>query len=213
MAGHSGDTSGNTGGALTGTGGSMLATGSSGPTATGSSSLLTTDSSSSGLYTGYAGDGDTGSAGGHRHSMAVHTHGMKHTHKLSAHSHDMAHYHNFSHSHSVVATVTIPPQTIAIPSHRHTVTIDPHTHDMVYGIYEGGKAGSITIRVDGQDVAGIKGTDMDELDIVAYLAKDGEGRITRGTWHTVELVPDALTRIEANLFVQAFVQSVGGGNY
>lgn len=52
---------------------------------------------------------------------------------------------------------------------------------------------------------------MDELDIVAYLAKDGEGRITRGTWHTVELVPDALTRIEANLFVQAFVQSVGRG--
>ena len=29
----------------------------------------------------------------------------------------------------------------------------------------------------------------------------------------LQIVPNGLTRIEANLFVQAFVQSVGGGNY
>lgn len=44
-------------------------------------------------------------------------------------------------------------------------------------------------------------------------AKDEDGKITRGTWHEIKIVPDSLTRIEANLFVQTFVQSVGGGDY
>ena len=67
--------------------------------------------------------------------------------------------------------------------------------------------------VDGVAVLGHTAPTADELDIVAWLEKDEEGRITRGTWHTIELVPNKLTRIEASLFVQTFVQSVGGGNY
>jgi len=93
------------------------------------------------------------------------------------------------------------------------VSIDAHTHGTIYGIFEGEKAGSITIKVDGTAIPNVSGTSADELDIVAYLEKDEEGRIRRGAWHTVELVPDKLTRIEANLFVQTFVQSVGGGDY
>ena len=57
------------------------------------------------------------------------------------------------------------------------------------------------------------GVKASEMDIVQYLAKDGDGKITRGTWHEIKIVPDSLTRIEANLFVQTFVQSVGGGDY
>lgn len=163
--------------------------------------------------TANGGTGNTGGAGGHSHSMATHTHGMKHTHSIPAHSHGMAHYHNFSHSHNVTAVVTIPETSINVPSHTHKVTIDAHTHGIVYGIYEGGKAGSVAIRVDGVTVPDVGAAGAAELDIVAYLEKDGEGRIVRGAWHTVELVPDALTRIEANLFVQTFVQSVGGGSY
>ena len=87
-----------------------------------------------------------------------------------------------------------------------------HTHNITYGIYEGGHAESITVKVDGTTVpaADITG---DELDVVSYMDKDQDGKITRGTWHTIELVPDQLTRIEANLFAQVFVQSVGGGDY
>ena len=83
---------------------------------------------------------------------------------------------------------------------------------MVYGIYEGGTASRVTIRVDGVAVPS-GAVSANEMDVVAYLSKDNEGKINRGTWHTIEIVPNSLTRIEANLFVQAFVQSVGGGDY
>lgn len=165
--------------------------------------------------------GDTSTAGSH-------------THTVNSHSHSMDHYHTGA------AEITIPAMSVTIPSHRHTVsiddhdhdvsiddhdhdvtidphshdvTIDPHTHDIVHGIYEGGTASKISIVVDGTPVPGHTAASADELDIVAYLSKDSEGKILRGVWHTVELVPDTLTRIEANLFVQAFIQSVGGGNY
>ena len=285
IAGHSGDTSGNTSGARNSSGDTMTSTGSSGTLTTGRSSILTTYSSSSALVTGENGDhshsgpshkhsfsdayslswghthglvdgaantsgvnnyaaksidisgttgsagsGSTGTAGAHRHSMASHTHEMEHTHDLSGHSHSMAHYHNFSHSHNVVCVVDIPAQDITIPAHSHvfetsdhthSVSIEAHTHDLtladhtheiVYGIYEGNTASSVTLKVDGNTVPASE-IKSDEMDIVWYLAKDEDGKITRGTWHEIEIVPNGLTRIEANLFVQAFVQSVGGGDF
>lgn len=180
--------------------------------------------------TGNAGSGSTSENGAHNHRMAAHTHPMEHTHSVPSHTHSMGHIHNFSHSHNVVAVVNIPAQDITIPAHSHvfetsdhthSVSIEAHTHDLtladhtheiVYGIYEGDTASSVTLKVDGNTVpaSAIK---SDEMDIVAYLAKDEDGKITRGTWHEIEIVPNGLTRIEANLFVQAFVQSVGGGDF
>ena len=130
-----------------------------------------------------------------------------------AHSHGMRHQHEFIHTHGVVAVVTIPAMTINVPSHSHQITLDPHTHGITYGIYEGGEADHVVVKVDGAMVDGIDATSVDELDIAAYLETDDEGKIKRGAWHTVELVPDKLTRIEANLFVQTFIQSIGGGDY
>ena len=46
-----------------------------------------------------------------------------------------------------------------------------------------------------------------------YLSTDDNGKIRRGAWHEIQIVPDGLTRIEANLTAQVFVQSVGGGDY
>ncbi len=180
--------------------------------------------------TGSAGTGSTGAAGAHRHSMASHTHDMEHTHDLAGHTHSMAHYHNFSHMHNVTCVVNIPAQDITIPAHSHVfetsdhthsvsipehahdLTLGDHSHEIVYGIYEGGTASKVTLKVDGNAVpeSALTGS---EIDIVAYLAKDDAGKITRGTWHEIEIVPNRLTRIEANLFVQAFIQSVGGGDY
>lgn len=217
-------------------------TGSTGTGSTGSKSLTTnsaggemtgnaiTSGGGSRIYTTDGGTGATSESGTHNHKMAAHTHPMEHTHSVPSHVHSMSHVHNFSHSHNVVAVVNIPAQDITIPAHSHvfetsdhthSVSIEAHTHDftladhtheIVYGIYEGGTASSVTLKVDGNTVpaSAIK---SDEMDIVAYLAKDEDGKITRGTWHEIEIVPNGLTRIEANLFVQAFVQSVGGGDY
>lgn len=173
----------------------------------------------------------------HSHSVGAHTHGMSHwhaldahTHGLGAHTHGMIHRHEHNHYHLVNVAVTIPAQDITIPAHSHvfetsdhthSVSIEAHTHDLtladhtheiVYGIYEGNTASSVTLKVDGNTVPASE-IKSDEMDIVGYLAKDEDGKITRGTWHEIEIVPNGLTRIEANLFVQAFVQSVGGGNY
>jgi len=52
-----------------------------------------------------------------------------------------------------------------------------------------------------------------ELDVAPYLKKNDDGKVTRGTWHEVEFVPSGLTRIEANLFFQVFIQSRGAGDY
>ena len=117
--------------------------------------------------------------------------------------------------------VTIPEHRhdVEIPDHSHNVDIPDHTHGIEFGIYEGGSAGSVVIRVDGEDVPASAYTDpetqqtLDEIDVSAWLNKDDNGKITRNAWHTIEIVPDSLTRIEASLFAQCFIQSVGGGDY
>lgn len=73
-------------------------------------------------------------------------------------------------------------------------------------------ANAIALNVDGNLVPSSEVAN-DEMDIVAYLDKDSNGKITRGTWHEIQLVPNGLCRIEANLFVQTFVTSYSGGNY
>ena len=101
---------------------------------------------------------------------------------------------------------------MSIPAHTHELTLPDHTHDITYGIFEGTTARSVRLLVDGAEVPS-EAISKRELDISAYLEKDEDGKITRSAWHTVELVPDKLTRIEANLFAQTFIQSTGGGDY
>lgn len=154
------------------------------------------------------------------------------TNSQGAHTHSVPlHYHKFDHKH-FIAGFTIPAQTINIPAHSHSVKliahthkvslsahthsveIPNHTHGAEYGIYENGRANTVTIIVDGTTVPATDYGTGRELDVVPYLSKDQEsGKILRNTWHEIDIVPDALTRIEANLFAQVFVQSVGGGNY
>ena len=166
--------------------------------------------------------GNTGSSGRHYHTTYAHSH------SISAHTHTMPHVHRYGHYHNVVVAYTIPAisidipahshvfeteahtHSVSIPAHQHGLTLGNHTHEILHGIYEGATATGITLKVDGSAVPASTG---DEMDIVAYLAKDENGKITRGTWHEIEIVPNGLTRIEASLFVQAFIQSVGGGDY
>ncbi len=221
---YTGNTEGSTYGAKDGSGTLMTETGSTSLTTGGARSgselrpdtgdaTATTDSVA--LTTGGARDAtglrpNTDDEPAHSHTIPSHSHGMDHFHDIASFtipslSLDIpAHGHNVripGHSHSV-----------SIPSHTHTITLQDHTHAIQYGIYEGGRAKSVTIRVDGAEVPAEEITKR-EIDVAQWLSKDGNGRIRRGTWHEIQIVPDNLTRIEANLTAQVFVQSVGGGDY
>ncbi|MBQ8952938.1 MAG: hypothetical protein IJ048_02385, partial [Clostridia bacterium] len=190
---------------------------------------------------GAAGDGLTSNAvtNGGNSRVWTEDNGTGATSEAGGHTHGMAHVHEFDHIHRVVVDMTIPGQELNIPAHTHSVSIGSHTHDvsipdhthsvsigshthsvsipdhthgMVYGIYEGGRAQSVTILVDGNEVPA-EAITAREIDVSPWMSKDQDGKITRNTWHEIQIVPDQLTRIEANLFAQCFVQSVGGGDY
>ena len=118
-----------------------------------------------------------------------------------------AHTHG-EHSH----TVKIPKHyhDIDIPDHNHSITIPGHTHQYQHGIYTGPTASRLTILVDGNTV-GIW-QNLDNVNLVPYLSKNSDGTITRG-WHTVEVVPNGLTRVELDMMIQLFANSRGGGQY
>jgi hypothetical protein len=128
----------------------------------------------------------------------AHTHGA-HSHSVSipSHQHSVStpdHYHS-----------------VSIPSHAHQITLPDHTHAITHGIYLGGSANTLQLRVD-NNLAGAFGNSISDVDIVAYLSKDDSGRIQRG-WHTITITPNALTRVECDLSVQLFANSRGGGQF
>lgn len=86
-----------------------------------------------------------------------------------------------------------------------------HGHEMLFGIYEGGRANTATIKVDGTTMP--TPADWGEIDIINYLSKDNEGKILRDRWHRVEILPDQQSRIVAALFTQLFTNSRGGGDF
>lgn len=124
----------------------------------------------------------------------------------------VTHTHTAYHHHAVPISVTIPQINIEIPSHEHGITLPTHSHGISYGIYEGEVAQSVVIKVDGTQLPAelLSGR---EVDVAEYMSTDDAGKIRRGTWHTLEIVPDGLTRIVGNLYMQIFIQHRGGGSY
>lgn len=51
-----------------------------------------------------------------------------------------------------------------------------------------------------------------ESDITALLV-DEDNKIPRGTWHNITIIPDELSYVTIDLYVQGFVQSRGGSTY
>lgn len=114
-----------------------------------------------------------------------------------------------SHTHSV----SIPGHThqVTIQAHAHQITIPAHAHGIEFGIYRGQAASAANIIVDGLRMPAV--SNLDDIDIIPYLSKDGGGKIRRGVWHSVLIEPNGITRITAALFTQLFVNSRGGGDY
>lgn len=127
----------------------------------------------------------------------AHSHG-EHTHTVNHHTHNVQ-----AHTHSVQA------HTHSVQAHNHSVS--DHTHGIEFGIYEGQTANTAVIKVDGNQIP--PPTQWDNIDIVSYLSKDDKGKIRRNTWHTVQILPNTMTRIVGAVFSQTFCNSRGGGDY
>ncbi|MFA9380478.1 MAG: phage tail spike protein [Acetanaerobacterium sp.] len=136
---------------------------------------------------------------GHRHGIRDHRHAVS----LQPHSHNVSippHTHKVnipSHRHDV-----------DIPSHRHSISIPSHTHEIEYGIYEGSTASSATVRVDGEAIP-VSMKPNQNYKITNYLAVDDDGHIQRGAWHTIEITPNSLTRVEASVQNTVFINPKG----
>ena len=156
----------------------------------------------------------THSEGIHQHAYSAEvTLGTNYTEMGGSHVHtEPAHKHGMYHDHAAETVVVIPPLEVLIPEHNHTMSIPSHSHGISYGIYEGETASSVTIRVDGKEVPAAE-LDGKQLDVATYMSADDDGKIKRGVWHTVEIIPDKLTRIIGNLYMQIFIQHRGGGSY
>lgn len=149
----------------------------------------------------------------HSHTVSIpnHTHKVtipNHTHKVSIpnHSHKVT---IPNHSHKV--TIKDHTHSVTIPSHTHNFSIAAHSHNIEYGIYKGTTANNAQIVVDGVTLPDAYRT-FDDVDLIPYLNADSEGKVYRG-WHTVQVVPNTLTRIELDLVIQLFANSRGGGQY
>ena len=121
-----------------------------------------------------------------------------HTHRISAHTHEV-----YDHTHTVRA------HTHTVKDHTHTVK--DHTHAIEFGIYEGQRASKATIKVDGKEIPAP--SSYSNIDIVKYLATDSSGKIRRNSWHSIEILPDNMSRIVGAVFAQTFCNSRGGGDY
>lgn len=190
-------------------GGSTQTSGSSSRDTTGSGEVYV-GGTVSGVRTTYSDSyASTGTAEGHSHTMRNHAHSFSGT--SSSHTHGMSHTHRVSipsHSHSF--QVGAHTHSVSIPSHTHSVSIPDHTHGIEQGIFEFGGANGATIWVNGEE-KGAMGTDHD-VDLTEWLLNE-DGKIDRGRWHKMEVVPDDLAYVTIDIYIQGFVQSRGGSTY
>jgi phage minor structural protein len=136
-----------------------------------------------------------------------------HEHLVIITDSQLAHEHSVSippHTHSV--SVPAHSHDFTVPNHSHNVNIPEHAHDIEHGIFKLEQLPTaVTIKVDGNTVpfTEISGTN---IDLIPYLSIDADEKVVRG-WHTIEITPNDLGRITAQITTQFFIQSRGGGNY
>lgn len=137
----------------------------------------------------------------HQHEITLrdHTHDVRipsHRHEFDIPDHD--HRVSFpSHTHSV-----------EIPDHNHKVTIPSHNHEITPGIYRFGNPNRFFLYVDGIIRKSFSSL-SEEIDITEYLIDSSSGIIRRGVWHSISVLPNDLSYVFIDMYVQGFVQSRG----
>lgn len=149
-------------------------------------------------------------SGQHTHTYGAATH--VHYVELANHSHNVTipkHSHDFTvpeHSHRF--TVPEHSHVVTIPVHSHDFTIPGHSHSIEAGIFRFGSPKSFRVLVNGEVKATFTGSSA-EIDLTDFLIDEDTGKITRGSWQSLEILPDDLAYIKVSLMVQGFVQSRG----
>ena len=170
-----------------------------------------------GMY--YDATGGSYNYGWHRHYyITVNRHA--HTVTIPGHSHIVdipAHAHTFStpnHTHSIslpnhTHSITIAAHThsITIANHTHSITIPDHTHGIEQGIFNFGNPTAAGLYINGVYKAAVQADT--EMDITQYLLNN-QGKINRGAWHSIEVLPNDKAYITIDMVVQGFIQSRGG---
>lgn len=147
------------------------------------------------------------SSGNHSHSVNLPSHSHNFRFDQAGHTHTVpipAHSHN----------VTVPAHNhqVDLPAHKHKINLPNHTHPLQLGIYEANEnASKVDIYVDGELLKDNHKLDENRLDIVGSLKKTN-GKILRGN-HTIEIRPNNLARIEAQITCRVFIQSQIGGQF
>lgn len=189
------------------------------------------------LNTGYAAGtgshrhsmGHTHTVNSHGHSMGAHTHtynhthtvqngrhshSMRHQHQVQSHSHKHEHMHKLDHTHDISHTHTVSvsahTHSVDLPEHSHQVEVPTHTHGIEHGIFRAGNPGSAKIIVNGEEKAVMERNI--EIDLTQHLLNPS-GKISRGSWQRLAILPDDLAYVTIDMHVQGFVQSRGGGTY
>jgi len=145
----------------------------------------------------------------HYHVVDIYGNWFDHSHTITFGNHSHA-VDIPEHSHDV--TLEDHTHGIEIPSHTHEIVIPNHTHEIEYGIYELEEMPTaLSIKID-NIVIPLSNLSVERLDLIDYLAKNTDGTIIRGK-HTIEILPDALARIEADVILRVFIQSHLGSTY
>ena len=119
-----------------------------------------------------------------------------HTHEIHLQGKHM-HYLNLEdHTHKV-----------KVPSHYHDFEISDHTHSIEPGIYRFGGVNNFALLVNNVEKARYV-RDTEELNITQMLVNN-KGRIDRGKWHSIKILPTTLGYISIDLYIQGFIQSRG----
>lgn len=114
-------------------------------------------------------------------------------------------------SHRHVVSIPSHRHWMSIPPHRHGLELPSHTHQITPGIYFFGYPRNFSVYVDGT-YRGFFNTTNTTIDLTPFLL-GSNSKITRGTWHEVEIRPNDLAYISIDLMVQGFVQSRGDYTY
>lgn len=173
------------------------------------SSLLQMEGSAGKIYTAEA-------STNHTHTVSIPNHSHNFTINVPAHTHNVSipsHAHNVNipnHTHSV--NIPNHTHTVKIPSHKHNVVLPEHNHPLEWGIFQANdSASSVDIIVDGKTIPHHE-TSQNRLNLVDYLKKTSSGKIQRGS-HKIQIKPNKLARIEAQVTCRVFIQSQLGGQF